>query len=630
MVAEPNSPALAAGLRGGDVLLAVNGKRICQDGDAPRLIAASGIGTEITITYSRAGRIMTTKLRVVNRTDFDPGYAAEMDASQRINASWTRNDFKAVINECEKLRNPNPYFVHYACGLVDYYHRHVKQGENVFAAAESSCPMCPDVFANHALGRHTVGQQYLDLWNKADQMMKDFRSAQDQAFTGMDSNVESEMKDLAEKGQVRTALDRYVAFANDEDECRDTPPSKDLAEFVANLTLRENPSLDVSQPARRKAEMARSLKKVASNGTDLSKAYGYMNSAIWLAPWWSAAYADAADMLETLGLPTESMELANRALSLPRAKVDATELATAAASREPAEEITGNPESVLQSCIASLATAEAGSADERRLKTRCIKAAQKMSPKRPEVPAEAERHVARGQAGMEMGQSPTDFADASSEYEMAIRIAPWWPDAYRGLALAREKAANYQQAIEAYQFYLLAAPGATDAKEIQNKIYKLEFAVESEQKRAIEKSMSQRQQAARTQGLQGIWREKGNGMIWQAALQDGMFTAHKPGYSQDGWIYSGQFVIKAALKGNELIGTFTQPASTESKSACDVTQSEQPLNGTISEDAKSITIKYQAPVYTSDFVRGTLFTNARCIKIQKMRDDLKIIVIEKQ
>jgi hypothetical protein len=29
-----------------------------------------------------------------------------------------------------------------------------------------------------------------------------------------------------------------------------------------------------------------------------------MNSGIWFAPWWGAAYADGADMLETLGLPS--------------------------------------------------------------------------------------------------------------------------------------------------------------------------------------------------------------------------------------------------------------------------------------------------------------------------------------
>jgi tetratricopeptide (TPR) repeat protein len=121
---------------------------------------------------------------------------------------------------------------------------------------------------------------------------------------------------------------------------------------------------------------------------------------------------------------------------------------------------------------------------------------------------------------MEMGKSHTEFADAASEFERAIRLAPWWAEAYRGLAMAREKAANYQQAIDTYQFYLLAAPSATDAKEVQSKIYKLEFAAEREQKQAIEQSMSQRQQAARTLGLQGIWHEKGNGMVWQAAMQD--------------------------------------------------------------------------------------------------------------
>lgn len=630
MGVDGNSPALAAGLRGGDVLLAANGKRVCQGDDPGRLISASGVGSEVTITYARDGRIMTAKLRVANRPDFDPGYVAGLEASQRINASWERNDFKTVAHECERLRDPNLFFVNSACGLAFYYRRSWKQAESVFTTAEASCPACADAFAKHALGRQNVGYAYLDQWNIADKLMKDFRTAQDKAFAALDADITAQMKDFAEKGQFREALDRYASFANDEAECRDTPPSQPLAELVANLTLRENPSLQASQPARRKAELARSLKKVANNSAELTKAYGSMNSAIWLAPWWSAAYADAADMLEALGSPTESMDLANRALALPRAKADVAEPATAGAAGDLAADATATPETMLKSCMAGLAAAETGSAEARQLKNRCIKAAQKLNPA-PEVPAEAERHVARGQAGMEMGQSPAEFAEAAAEFERAIRLAPWWADAYHGSAMALDKAASYQQAIDAYQFYLLAAPGAADAKEVKSKIYKLEFAAEREQKQAIEKSMAQRQLAARTQGLQGIWKEKGNGMVWQASIQNGMFVANKSGSVQEGsWTYSGQFVIKAALNGNQMAGTYTQPSSMEKVSTCGATGSEQPLTGTIDDDAKTITLKYQTPVYTSDYVKATLLTNARCIKVQKMRDDMKIVVIEKQ
>lgn len=628
MGAEPNSPALAAGLRGGDVLISANGKRICRAEDPLRLISANGVGAEVAIAYVRDGHILNTKVRVANRLDFDPGFLEGNAASPLIDAAWERNDVKGAIRECERLRNPNPYFVNGACGLAYYYRYHMKQGEAVFSAAEATCPMCANAFAQHAIGRQRIGQDYLQQWGTAEKLMQGFRNAQEQAFAAMDANITAEMKDLAEKGQAREALDRYTSFANEESECRDTPPSQDLAELVANLTLRDNPALQASQAARRKAEAARSLRKVATNGGDLTKAYRQMNAAIWLAPWWAAAYSDAANMLETLGLPKDSLALANRALTLPRAKADAVELSTAA-SNEPAMDVNANPEKVLQSCIVGLASADAGSAEEHQLKRRCVLAAQKMNPA-PTVSEEAERHLARGQAGMEIGSSPAEFNDAAAEFNQAVRLAPWWPDAYRGLATALDKSGSYQGAIDAYQFYLLAAPGAPDAKDIHSKIYKLEFAAEREQKQAIEKSLAQKQQAARVLSLQGIWREKDSGMVWQASLQNGMLVAHKRGYAQDGWLYQGEFTFKASLSGNELSGTFMQPQSTESKSSCDVTASEQPLTGTISDDARTITLRYQSPVYMSDFVRATLLTNARCIRVQKMRDDVKIVVIEKQ
>ncbi len=199
MGAAPNSPALAGGLRGGDVLISANGKRICQGGDVSRLISANGVGSEVTVAYVHDGRILATKIRVANRPDFDPGYVEASEASRLIDAAWERNDFKSVIRECERLRNPNPYFANSACALAYYFRYHAKQGETAFSAAEATCPMCADASAKHAIGRQKVGLDYLQQWSTAQKLMKDFRSLQDQAFTAIDAGMTAEMKDLAEK-----------------------------------------------------------------------------------------------------------------------------------------------------------------------------------------------------------------------------------------------------------------------------------------------------------------------------------------------------------------------------------------------------------------------------------------------
>jgi serine protease Do len=53
---EENSPAARGGLRQGDVIVAVNGKRIDQVRDVPRTIASFRPGTRVTLTLLRRGR----------------------------------------------------------------------------------------------------------------------------------------------------------------------------------------------------------------------------------------------------------------------------------------------------------------------------------------------------------------------------------------------------------------------------------------------------------------------------------------------------------------------------------------------------------------------------------------------
>jgi tetratricopeptide (TPR) repeat protein len=239
------------------------------------------------------------------------------------------------------------------------------------------------------------------------------------------------------------------------------------------------------------------------------------------------------------------MEMANRALSLPHAKADATEAATAAAP-EP-EDRNLAPEVALQRYVSSLATVEPSSPEEQRIRGRCISSALKMNPP-PEVPAQASRHLARGQAALEMAKSTSDFNDAAEELERAVRLAPWWADGYHELGAAYEKATNYQQSMNAYQLYLAAAPTAPDAKEVKSKIYKLEYAAEREQKQSIEKSMQQRQQSARMLAMQGLWADK-SGTMWQASLQSGLFVAQRSGYREGDILYNGSVRAEVVVQG---------------------------------------------------------------------------------
>ena len=94
------------------------------------------------------------------------------------------------------------------------------------------------------------------------------------------------------------------------------------------------------------------------------------------------------------------------------------------------------------------------------------------------VSEEARRHMARGQAAVEMAKSPADFQDAIREFQKAAELAPTWPDPYYNLGLTQEKAGKLREAAASFKKYLQLAPNVPDAAKIQEQIYKLEYKAE--------------------------------------------------------------------------------------------------------------------------------------------------------
>ena len=94
------------------------------------------------------------------------------------------------------------------------------------------------------------------------------------------------------------------------------------------------------------------------------------------------------------------------------------------------------------------------------------------------IPEEARRHMARGQAAVEMAKSTEEYAPAIKEFEQAVKLAPNWPDPYYNLAILQEKTGKLKEAVESLKQYLRLAPDAPDAAKIQEHIYKLEYKAE--------------------------------------------------------------------------------------------------------------------------------------------------------
>jgi tetratricopeptide (TPR) repeat protein len=125
-------------------------------------------------------------------------------------------------------------------------------------------------------------------------------------------------------------------------------------------------------------------------------------------------------------------------------------------------------------------------------------------PQLPPIPEEARRHFVRGTALFKDAKSPGDFKQAIDEFQQAVRLAPWWPDARYNFALAEEAIGNYAWAIDNIKLYLLFNLPDADARAAQDKIYAIEAKQEKAAK-AKEEENSPQAAAAREQKKYEDW-----------------------------------------------------------------------------------------------------------------------------
>jgi tetratricopeptide (TPR) repeat protein len=93
----------------------------------------------------------------------------------------------------------------------------------------------------------------------------------------------------------------------------------------------------------------------------------------------------------------------------------------------------------------------------------------------PTVGDEARRAATQGKIAFKKANSTADFEEAKKQFENAIKLASWWPEAYFNLALIEEKLREYDAAKDNFELYVYAAPGADDVAAVQEKIYELEY-----------------------------------------------------------------------------------------------------------------------------------------------------------
>ena len=107
------------------------------------------------------------------------------------------------------------------------------------------------------------------------------------------------------------------------------------------------------------------------------------------------------------------------------------------------------------------------------LRERIIKLAQGIKPS-PAVPEDARRAFVQG---VTIAKASTDAQGqvlAIESFNEALRIAPWWGDAYYNRAVAQDLAGRLADARDSIRLYLLTGPSAQDARDAQDRIYALE------------------------------------------------------------------------------------------------------------------------------------------------------------
>ena len=123
-----------------------------------------------------------------------------------------------------------------------------------------------------------------------------------------------------------------------------------------------------------------------------------------------------------------------------------------------------------------------GSEQERDARERIIKTVQNLAPP-PAIPEGAHQHLVYGVTATKEAKTSAHFENAVREFRKALRLAPWWADAYLNLAIAQEGAGKYADAAKSLGFFLLAAPNDPEAKRLRNKIYELEYKAKATEKK---------------------------------------------------------------------------------------------------------------------------------------------------
>ena len=247
--------------------------------------------------------------------------------------------------------------------------------------------------------------------------------------------------------------------------------------------------------------------------------------------------------------------------------------------------------------------------NNQKLREKIIKLVRKIQPP-PALPDEARRFTVRGQTAIKEAKNISDYKEAILEFNKALRIAPWWADAYFNLAVAQEKAEQFAKAIRNLKLYLLAAPHAPDYQKVEDQIYALEYRME----KLVKKKKRQQEKISppRTQELVGYWNvkkwrrgAKKHDTIYIGANGNKILFSKFPGLSV---FTSGRSRVELRLHGFELEGIvehYNVKFRGNWRKCPDIFSKSAPvtsflIKGMVSKDKNTITLSFSVPYLDYD------------------------------
>lgn len=131
----------------------------------------------------------------------------------------------------------------------------------------------------------------------------------------------------------------------------------------------------------------------------------------------------------------------------------------------------------------------------------------------PAIPEEARRSFVEGVTIVKVAKEMGSQKLAIKSFDEALRIAPWWGDAYYNLAVTQELTGQLDEAERTLKLFLLSNPSESDARDAQDRVY----AIAARRKLAAVEERAKQEKAnspqARAEALVAILRSQYRGSV---------------------------------------------------------------------------------------------------------------------